>query len=85
MGFRIPIGHWLREDAPSLAADVLLDPRSVERGVLRPERVRALVAAHRDGSEDHGNRLWTLMQLELWYRTWLDQVSVDCPPALALG
>jgi asparagine synthase (glutamine-hydrolysing) len=81
MGFRIPIGHWLRESAPQLAGDVLLDPATLERGVFRAEGLRALVDEHRAGLQDHGNRLWALMQLELWYRTYVDSAE---PAALAL-
>jgi asparagine synthase (glutamine-hydrolysing) len=73
MGFRIPIGHWLRRHAPELAGDVLLDPRSLERGLFRPERLRQLVREQGDGLGDQAYRLWTLMQLELWFRTYVDR------------
>src|SRR5205085_2726030 len=35
LGFMIPIAAWLRDDAPRLAADVLLDPRALGRGLFR--------------------------------------------------
>ena len=50
MGFMIPMADWL---AGSLAADVLLDPRALERGLFREERVRALVAEHESGVGEH--------------------------------
>jgi len=68
LGFMIPIAAWLRDDAPGLAADVLLDSRALDRGLFRDETVRALVA----DPVEHAYRLWTLIQLELWLRTFVD-------------
>src|SRR5207342_2340611 len=56
MGFMIPLGAWLRDGAPQLAGDVLLDPRSLERGLFREDTVRAIVSA----PEEHAYRIWTL-------------------------
>jgi asparagine synthase (glutamine-hydrolysing) len=79
MGFMIPIGAWLRDSAPQLAGDVLLDPRSLERGVFREDAVRAMVSA----PDEHAYRIWTLLQLELWLRTYVDTPSVEGPLALS--
>jgi asparagine synthase (glutamine-hydrolysing) len=72
-GFMIPMAEWLTRD---LAADVLLDPRSLERGLFREERVRELVDGVADG---HEYRLWTLVMLELWFRTYVDRATFGEP------
>jgi asparagine synthase (glutamine-hydrolysing) len=81
MGFMIPVAEWLRGD---IAADVLLDPRTQERGLFRKERLRALVREHQQGRGDHEHRIWTLLMLELWFRTYVDQPSVDRPISLSV-
>ncbi len=53
MGFRIPFGEWLRGDLRALPGEVLLDPRALDRGLFREERLREIVAEHLDGSRDH--------------------------------
>jgi asparagine synthase (glutamine-hydrolysing) len=78
MGFMIPMEEWL---AGSAAADVLLDPRALDRGLFRKERVEALVTEWRAGSGGHGYRIWTLLMLELWFRTYLDRSAVEVPIA----
>jgi asparagine synthase (glutamine-hydrolysing) len=85
MGFRIPVAHWLRGSLRELPGDVLLDPRSLERGLFREERVRAIVSEHQEGSCDHAHRIWTLLVLELWFRTCVDRAPAEGPLALALA
>jgi asparagine synthase (glutamine-hydrolysing) len=71
-GFGIPLGAWFRGPLRELAGDVLLGRRARARGQLRPEAVERLLAEHVRGERDHGHRLWCLLVLELWQRSWLD-------------
>lgn len=82
MGFMIPMADWL---SGSLPADVLLDPRALGRGLFREERVRELVREHEDGSGNHEYRIWTLLMLELWFRTYIDRAATCEPVALSVA
>jgi asparagine synthase (glutamine-hydrolysing) len=84
MGFAVPLAEWLRGDLRDLPGEVLLDPRATERGYFRPEGVRRLIDRHRSGTEDTSNKLWALLQLELWLRTYVD-VESPKPVELAIG
>ena len=68
MGFPTPWEYWAagpqRDDLESL----LLAPRTLDRGLFRAEAVRRLLAEHRSKVRDHGNRIWRLLNLELWLR-----------------
>lgn len=72
MGFGVPIASWFRGRLEHLPDEVLLDPIAVARGLFRPQAVRRLVADHRSGARDNANKLWSLLQLELWFRTFVD-------------
>jgi asparagine synthase (glutamine-hydrolysing) len=72
-GFEIPLAQWLRGDLRDMAHELLFSPRTVARGYARTERVRALWRRHQQGTRDHSAQLWTLMVLELWHRTFIDQ------------
>jgi asparagine synthase (glutamine-hydrolysing) len=71
MGFGVPIGGWFRDQLKKELQDVLLDPICLGRGIFRPEAIERLVAEHIEGKREHGQRLWALLVLELWFRTFL--------------
>lgn len=71
MGFPVPVGAWLRGEFRSLLDEYLLSARAMERGIFEPDFVRNLVARHEAG-ENHAERLWMLMNFEIWQRRFLD-------------
>jgi len=77
MGFPVPFGLWLRGAGADLARDVLLDRRARERGLTDPAAIAALIDAHAVGAMDGSDALWSLLNLELWYRTFIDGDGVQ--------
>ena len=59
----------------ALAYDTLLAPAVRQRGLLRTEYVERLLDEHCAYRADHHNRIWALLMLELWFRTWIDQTA----------
>jgi asparagine synthase (glutamine-hydrolysing) len=77
-GFQVPISEWFRGDLRAPVRDVLLAPRTIEREFFKPLQVKRLIEEHESQHRDHGTRLWTLLNLELWMRTYIDEVR-DSP------
>jgi len=73
MGFPTPLGQWLRGEFTSVLDETVLSQRAQARGIFDPAGVRQLVEEHRSGALDHTERLWALMNVELWYRGFLDE------------
>jgi asparagine synthase (glutamine-hydrolysing) len=67
-GFSSALPYILQREYRMLYERFLPDSRLVRAGVLRREPIEALVQAHQSGSADHGNRLWLLINAEIWYR-----------------
>jgi asparagine synthase (glutamine-hydrolysing) len=80
MGFPVPFGPWMRGRWSGLARDVLLDGRTRQRGIIDAPAVERLIDAHTAGQAEGGDALWTLMNLELWYRTFIDGGGVQSLP-----
>jgi asparagine synthase (glutamine-hydrolysing) len=82
MGFPVPFAHWTRGAWHEAARDVLLDRRTRERGLLEAAAVERLLTDHRSGAVNGGDAIWALMNLELWFRTFIDGGGVQTLPAI---
>jgi len=77
-GFGVPLGDWFRGQLRQLPREILLDPQTLARGWFRTSAIRQLIDDHENARSDNTNKLWSLIQLELWLRTF-----IDTKPALA--
>jgi len=72
-GFGVPLDDWFRGSLRDTARDVLLGKRATERGYFEPATVRRYLDDHAKGRAQHHARLWSLLMLELWHRTFIDR------------
>jgi len=72
-GFGVPLRRWFQEQMIGWARDILLDPRTRQRGWTRPIEVSTILRQHETGSRDHAKRIWALVCLELWARAHVDR------------
>ena len=72
MGFPVPLGRWFRESFQSVVGEFALGPRARRRGLFDPFYVRRLVDEHRAGVHGHDDRIWLLVNLEIWQRIFID-------------
>jgi asparagine synthase (glutamine-hydrolysing) len=80
MGFPVPFADWMRNGWNNMARDILLDRRARERGIVDPAAVERLLLDHAAGRTDGGDRIWSLLNLELWHRTFIDKEGVQTLP-----
>jgi asparagine synthase (glutamine-hydrolysing) len=72
MGFPVPIGAWFRGPYAQVLDEYVLGSRAMERGIFNTETVRTLVNQHQRGVANHSERLWSLVNLEMWFRRFID-------------
>ncbi|HKR23223.1 MAG TPA: asparagine synthase-related protein, partial [Pyrinomonadaceae bacterium] len=72
MGFPVPIGAWFRGPYRNLLDEFVLSSRALDRGIFDPDFVRGLVQRHCVGGENHDERLWALVNFEMWQRRFFD-------------
>lgn len=75
-GFGVPLGAWLRRDL-SQVREMLLSERARSRGLYDMRVVERLIDSHAQRKRDHGQRLWTLLTLEAWYRLFIDPTHLE--------
>ena len=68
MGFPVPLHVWAKGASSAFFADVLLSPTARQRGIFDSAEVEKLMTYE----TAFGRRLWGLLNLELWYRQFID-------------
>ncbi|MGH9903108.1 MAG: asparagine synthase-related protein, partial [Pyrinomonadaceae bacterium] len=71
MGFPVPVGAWFRGPFRHLVDEYVLGERALGRGLFDEESVRSIVGRHHRG-ENHAERLWSLVNFEMWMRRFID-------------
>jgi len=68
MGFPVPLHIWARNQAREFFCDILLCPTCRDRGIFDINEIQKLI----DNENAFGRRLWGLLNLELWFRIFID-------------
>ena len=72
-GFSIPMKNWLRGDLAPIMRDLLAPERIGQRGWFSPVAVTRLIDSHLSGRGNHAHVLFSLMVLERWAESVLDE------------
>jgi asparagine synthase (glutamine-hydrolysing) len=77
----LPLARWFRAELRPLVHEYVLSNRTLARGLFQSDAVGQLVAAHESRRADHSARLWSLINLEIWQRLFVDgeTVAADAP------
>ena len=70
-GFRIPAGAWLRGDLRDFLLEHLRGANSITRVYYEPRVLDRVLDQHLAGRRNHETLLWTLLNLEIWHRSFL--------------
>ncbi len=77
LGFPTPWSGWLAGTQLDEIESLVLEPRSMNRGFFKRPAIEKLFREHRARYRDHYDRIWRLLNLELWHRVCLEGESHD--------
>ncbi|HYO91681.1 MAG TPA: asparagine synthase (glutamine-hydrolyzing), partial [Pyrinomonadaceae bacterium] len=77
MGFPVPVGAWFRGSYRQVLDEYVLGERALARGIFDADFIRRLVDGHQAG-EKHAERLWSLVNFEMWLRRFIDGEEAGC-------
>ena len=64
---------WMGDGAVNLCREVLLDGQTKKRGIFRTDRIEELLNRPQRLQYDFwGKKVWMLMNVELWFREFMD-------------
>lgn len=71
-GFAMPLTHWWRNELKNDMVQLLLEPKTLQRGYFNAKAVRGLLDEHVSGRRDRSYDIWLLLVLELWHRNFVE-------------
>lgn len=71
-GFSMPLVHWFRQVPSPELLDILLEPKTIQRGYFHEPALRGRLLEHRQGRRDRSWEIWHLLIFELWHRNFLE-------------
>ena len=75
MGFGVPIASWFRGPLRDLLWDNLTGARFLNRGIVSPGFLEAMMREHQSGRRDNSQWLWVLLMLEMWFVEFESQLA----------
>jgi len=76
-GFGVPVDEWMRSELAPMSRALLGSSESMVRQVIEPSALQFILDAQQRGRQRHGVRIFALLCLELWFRTY-----IESPPPL---
>ncbi|MGA1985107.1 MAG: asparagine synthase (glutamine-hydrolyzing) [Candidatus Sulfotelmatobacter sp.] len=80
LGFPTPWSQWLAGPRLEAIQGLLLEKRSTDRGFFKPAAIERLFQEHQARYRDHCDRIWRLLNFELWHRVCLEGDSHESTP-----
>jgi len=75
-GFMFPLGYWMKGALVPVLQHLLGESALVEAGIFNGEAIARLLREHRSNQADHHVRLWMILNVEIWYRMYLQGQSM---------
>lgn len=71
MGFTVPLSRWFTKELKSYARSILITSQSHLNDFISQNQIKQMLNDHTE-SNDFGPKLWLLLMLELWYRSYFN-------------
>ena len=71
--FTVPVGDWFRGHLADFCAIVLLDQRTLSRGLYVESVMREIIEDHTSARKNYTRQLRALISLEIWFRLFIDK------------
>jgi len=76
-GFGFPLAYWMQAELRPMMLGIVRDSRLVETGIFARPYLDRLLNEHLSGARDHNYRLWLVLNLEVWYRLYIEGSSLE--------
>lgn len=71
MGFSVPLSRWFTKELNQYTKSILITPKNHIDGFVSQDEIKRMLEEHTEVN-DFGPKLWLLLMLELWYRSYFN-------------
>lgn len=75
-GFSTPLFHIFSKEGEDSAAGILLSNKCLSRGLFSEKAIRKALDKQRSGTKDFSRYLYRMLNVELWFRNFIDRPSI---------
>jgi asparagine synthetase B (glutamine-hydrolysing) len=68
----IQYANWFRKELRMNAESMILNNKTLERGIFNENGIKAILYEHLNGQADHFRLIWQIINLEYFYRNFID-------------
>jgi len=81
VGFAAPEDIWLKDKkVMKYVSDILASKRTISRGYYDPKGIDSLLERYKIGDSTLAKKIWALVNLELWFRLFMDAEALPDRP-----
>lgn len=70
--FTVPVGEWFKETLKTHIEEIINSDSLARRNIFKVESLNRMLAQHVSGAVDHTRELRAIINLEMWFRVFLD-------------
>jgi asparagine synthase (glutamine-hydrolysing) len=75
-GFPTPVALWFRNELKEKTGDLLTSKSFKERGIFDQKKILSIFEKHCKGEMDYSWHIWRWINLEFWFREFIDKSSM---------
>lgn len=76
-GFGFPLAYWMQNDLKYFLRNIVKQSRFIENQIFDRDYISRMIEEHITGKRDHNFRIWIFINLEIWYRIYFENESID--------
>ena len=76
-GFRFPLAYWFAVKLAPFLEKAFAESQLIADGLFSKQYVELLLDEHRRRKIDHSQRIWMLLNLEIWYRMTVNGLGLE--------
>ena len=73
--FTVPVGEWFKDKLRDYLTEIICSESLASRKIFNTEYLKEILGLHISGNRDFTRELRAIVNLEIWFRLYIDEKS----------